>query len=381
MNGNLWVWEQGAPQNSVPALPATGAGEGSGDRNMVRAWRRAPKKVTPWGVTRQGDAAPVASASFMFSSPLTTLRLWSPFCSSCSSKPSFWDIHMGRIFEREEELPFRRAIWHLKQDPNGGIQPDHLYRRTIRPIIDLSLGMLGKRPRSQSAVRLPPGRTTSSRSAFGVGEKPQRVPLRYQTHIIFRCRCCQVLLLVHLLSPLRMNASRVHRQRHWTKEHLQISACSCLPSSIFSSPLGTLLRILRRSGIEQGAVGDAVSQPVNVRDLWARSSWGSGGRGVRGVRTVATYVNGPRDIWGNFNIAAVVAARFLNTAKGAERDAVVSVSILQPRNLGCSSRSANRKTVTRLNKTMLPQFNPFFQGLLQVRSSGTRGKPAYLTAK
>lgn len=70
-----------------------------------------------------------------------------------------------------------------------------------------------------------------------------------------------------------------------------------------------------------------------MSEIWARASWGSGVHGVRGVRTVATYVNGPRDIWGNFNTMAVVALRFLNTAKGIERDAVVSVSILQPRNL------------------------------------------------
>lgn len=58
------------------------------------------------------------------------------------------------------------------------------------------------------------------------------------------------------------------------------------------------------------------SGPLHVRDLWARSSWGSGVHGVRGVRTVATYVNGPRDIWGNFNTVAVVALRHLNAAKG-----------------------------------------------------------------
>lgn len=60
-----------------------------------------------------------------------------------------------------------------------------------------------------------------------------------------------------------------------------------------------------------------------MSEIWARSSWGSGGHGVRGVRTVATYVNGPRDIWGNFNTMAVVALRFFNTAKGIERDTVV----------------------------------------------------------
>lgn len=100
MNGNLWVWEQARPKiPSLPCPPATGAGEGVGTGIWPVLGDDAPKKVTPWGVTRQGDAAPVASASSMFLSPLTTLHSG---VLSTFLRHIFGMSHMGTISERRK---------------------------------------------------------------------------------------------------------------------------------------------------------------------------------------------------------------------------------------------------------------------------------------
>lgn len=121
--------------------------------------------------------------------------------------------------------------------------------------------MLGKLPRSQSAVRLPPGRTTSSRSAFGVVKTTEPVPLRYQTHISFSL---SVLPGTFVSAPPVAVADECVSSASTTTLDEAESTNICvlrLPSPILSSLPGTIFRILRRSGIEQGAVGDAVFRP------------------------------------------------------------------------------------------------------------------------
>lgn len=223
---------------------------------MARAWRRCPKKSYALGGHSSGGCSPCRLSFFHVPVASHDSAFWSPFFLAT---PYFWDVHMGTISERrkcrsDEPSGISNMIQMGEFSQTTCIADDQANHRSQPRDV-------GELPRSQSAVRLPPGRTTSSRSAFGVVKTTEPVPLRYQTHISFSL---SVLSGTFVSAPPVAVADECVSSASTTTLDEAESTNICvlrLPSPILSSLPGTIFRILRRSGIEQGAVGDAVFRP------------------------------------------------------------------------------------------------------------------------
>src|SRR4051812_24794958 len=151
MNGNLGVWDQARPK--IPSLPAR--------RELVREWgpwsvrktARPQKKVT-LGVQGMG---PLSSASSFFYARRVPTSLSAAYPFAVLSTPSFLGSMDLFVFSALAWIPKMR---NCRSDHPSGISikvqmgefSQTIVSQTIRPIIELSLGMLGKLP---SVVRRP----------------------------------------------------------------------------------------------------------------------------------------------------------------------------------------------------------------------------------